>query len=321
MRIYLLSANSGMTTGAECQREKLAKLWSLSSRCHELTDCAESADIILVSDIAGPDWFVDLRRNTSVRLYPEKSFAIGDSDYPFPLLHGIYTSATKSLPFQSRFRSAGYNLYPDTYLNPYVKDHPGDAYRNHKRYLYSFSGRDSSPVRLKLFKLQKNKDGFICDSTKQFAAFGPSPEPKETWQKDYVRVLNESKYALCPRGVGATSLRLFESMKMGVAPVLLSDKWLYPEGPSWKEFAILVPESDALKIPDILNDYESEYIHRGQLARKAYERYFSDIVYFDYLVDLCSRIHKSQRIPERLFWSLRNALISIWKINRNLLVP
>jgi hypothetical protein len=321
MKIHLLSANSGMTTGAQCQREKLAKLWSLSSRNHELTDCAEEADIVLVSDLAGPNWFWDLRANTIVNRYPEKCFAVSDSDYPFPLLHGIYTSATNKLPFKTRFRSAGYNLYPDNYLNPYIKDHPGDAYKNHKKYLYSFSGRDSSPVRLKLFKLQKNKDGFICDSTKQFAAFGSSPEPKETWQKDYVRVLNESKYALCPRGVGATSLRLFESMKMGVAPVILSDKWLYPVGPAWKDFAIMLREYDVSRVHDILNGCESEYVQRGKLARKAYEEYFSENVYFDYLVDLCSGIQNTQKIPERFFWSLRNALISIWKTNRNLFVP
>jgi hypothetical protein len=321
MKVHLISARTGAEEESISQRNRLMNLWSISSRRHEITDSAEIADIILVSDLAGPNWFVDLRCNRSVNLYPEKSFAISDSDYAFPLLHGIYTSATNRLPFITRFRSAGYNLYPDEYLNPHLIDHSGDAYKNEKKYLYSFVGRDSSPVRNDLFKLTPQKDILICNSTNSFAAFGPSPEPKENWQKKYVQILNDSKYSLCPRGVGAASLRLFESLKMGVAPVILSDNWMLPEGPEWSQFLIQVPECKASSISEILKYHESEYAQRGMLARKAFESYFSNDVYFDYLIDLCTRISDSQQIPERLFWSLRNALVSVWKKNKKLFVP
>jgi hypothetical protein len=320
VKIHLLAANSLAKIG-ESQRTKLEILWSISSRRYELTDNGEDADIILVSDLSGPNWFEGLRMNPLVNRHAGKCFAISDSDYPFPLLHGIYTSASSRLPFKSRFRSAGYNLYPDEYLNPHLIDHPGNAYKKDKTYLYTFVGRDSSQVRLQLFKLPQRDDSLIVDSSKQFAAFGPSPEPKENWQKKYVQILNESKYTLCPRGVGAASLRLFESLKMGVAPVILSDNWMLPEGPDWSQFAIQVPESKASNISEILKEHESEYAQRGMLARKAHESFFSKEVYFNYLIDLCIKIRDSQKIPERLFWSLRNALVSIWKINRNILVP
>jgi len=128
MKIHLLSANPN----AGAQRLRLELLWDKSSRRHELVQSDTDADIILVTDLAGPDWFHDLRFNRVVTKNPEKSFAISDSDFPMPLLHGIYTSASRKLICQKRFRSAAYNLYPEKYLNPLLKDHRGNAYDHAK---------------------------------------------------------------------------------------------------------------------------------------------------------------------------------------------
>ena len=313
MKIHLVSANPAVGK----QREKLQELWKKSSQRHELTLQSTDADIILVTDLAGPDWFRDLRLNASVGRSPGKSFAISDSDFPMPLLHGIYTSASRNLRFSARVRSAAYNLYPDEHLNPLLKGHDGNAYDLAKKHLYSFTGRDSSRIRIQLFELQKRDDACVINTTNRFAAFGPSPEEKESWQKQYIQILNESKYAVCPRGVGAASLRLFECMKMGVAPVILSDAWMLPEGPDWKSFAVLVPEKDILRLPDILKAHELEYVSRGMMARKAYERYFADGAYFDYLIDMCVSIRQSQIIPEEIIWAFRNAIVAMWKIKRH----
>lgn len=320
MKAYVISANTEIDE-SQSQRHRILKLWEISSRRHELVDKGEIADVILVADLAGPDWFSDLRNNQLISIYPDKSFAISDSDFPFPLLHGIYTSATRRMAFKSRFRSAGYNLYPEQYTNTFLKGHPGRAYENTKKFLFSFSGRDSSPVRLRLFKLAGCEGSSICDTSSRFAAFGSSPEKKEFWQQHYVQTLSESKYAICPRGVGAASLRLFECMRMGVAPVIISDEWLLPEGPEWESFSLFIPEKDVHCLSDILKAHESEYASRGKLARIAYERYFSDDAYFDYIIDLCMSIKKRQKIPEKWMWYLRNALVEIWKINKHILVP
>jgi len=293
MKAYVISANTGIDE-SQSQRHRILKLWEISSRRHELVDKGEIADVILVADLAGPDWFSDLRNNQLISRYPDKSFAISDSDFPFPLLHGIYTSATRRMAFKSRFRSAGYNLYPNHYMNPFLEIHSGRAYENKKKYLYSFSGRDSSPVRFRLFELTGGPDTWIYNTSAQFAAFGKSPESKEPWQKKYVQIINDSKYALCPRGVSAASLRLFECMRMGVAPVIISDEWLLPEGPEWESFSLFIPEKDVHCLSDILKAHESEYASRGKLARMAYERYFSNNVYFDYIIDLCMSIKNSE---------------------------
>lgn len=315
MKIHLISVNADK----HFQRLRLEELWEKSSRRYKLIQNSKNADIILVTDLAGPDWFHDLRFNPVIAKNPEKSFAISDSDFPMPLLHGIYTSASRKLIYQKRFRSAAYNLYPEEYLNPLIKNHPGNAYDHSKKYLYSFAGRDSSDVRIRLFKLHPGDDACVINTTSRFAAFGPSPEPKSSWQKQYVELMNQSKYAICPRGVGSASLRIFESMQMGVAPVILSDDWIYPEGPDWKSFAIIILEKDIKRLPEIIKVYESEYQKRGKLARKAYEAYFSNDTYFDYLIDVCINIRQNQKVTEKFFWFFRNAIVEFWKLKRRVL--
>jgi hypothetical protein len=51
----------------------------------------------------------------------------------------------------------------------------------------------------------------------------------------------------------------------------------------------------------------------GKKARVAYEKYFSDEVYFNYLVDQISGIKRSQIIPERLFWLMRNVQVKFFE--------
>jgi hypothetical protein len=183
-----------------------------------------------------------------------------------------------------------------------------------QKYLYSFVGRDSSDIRIRLFELHPGDDACVINTTSRFAAFGPSPEPKLSWQKQYVELMCQSKYAICPRGVGFASLRIYESMQMGVAPVILSDDWIYPEGPDWKSFAIVILEKDIKRLPEIVKSHESEYQERGGLARKAYEAYFSDDAYFDYLIEVCINISQHQKVPEKAFWFFRNVLVEFWKL-------
>jgi hypothetical protein len=313
MKIHLVKTNPHVEY-SESQTKRLQKLWKTSSHYHDLVDSGEQADLIVVADIAGPNWFKDLRENVLVNRYPKKSFAISDSDFPFPLLHGVYTSATYHLAFRSRFRSAGYNLYPEKYMNPSIQSHSGDAFLHDKKYLGSFMGRDSAPVRLKIFNLNGLEDLYIYDTSHEFAAFGESPQDKNLWQNRYLSIMDSSKYAICPRGVGPASLRLFESMKLGVAPILLSDDWILPKGPDWSSFALMLKEGDAHRLHEILKSHEHEYAERGQKARLAYETYFSEESYFNYLIDQIIEIKKSQILPEALFWSCRNIIVGYWKL-------
>ena len=78
-----------------------------------------------------------------------------------------------------------------------------------------------------------------------------------------------------PRGIGPTTNRLFEVMRMGRSPVIIADDWARPPGPDWDSFAVFVKESDLDLIPDILEPLSSRAEEMGQKAHLAWEAWFS----------------------------------------------
>ena len=318
MKIHVTSADL-RTAQFRVQEEILISLWQQSDQRHELTDDPKTADYILVGNIAGPNWFQSLRENPLINKFPEKCFAISDSDRPMPLLRGVYTSANRNHPFNFRYRSGAYNLYAKDLRNPNIESHQGDAFDHEKKFLCSFAGRDSSPVRCRLFRLKPREDCPIINTTSKFTVFGTALEGQEPWGLKYKSMLEESRFALCPRGVGTASMRLFEAMKMGVAPVILADDWILPKGPDWESCSIILAENEAERIFDVLSAQESRYKELGRKARSTYERYFADSAYFNYLVDLLTDLDKKQAIPEKWFWMGRNVMLAYWKLRQRIM--
>jgi hypothetical protein len=109
------------------------------------------------------------------------------------------------------------------------------------------------------------------------------------------------KYALCPRGAGPSTMRIFEMMEASIAPVIVADDWLPPLGPSWEEFALFVPESEISSIYGKVKAHEGEFAHRGRLARQAWEQYFSPENYWSFILRSIRRIQENQSYPELLY--------------------
>ena len=120
---------------------------------------------------------------------------------------------------------------------------------------------------------------------------------RDYWRR-YADVCKASKFILCPRGMGASSVRLFDSMRMGRVPVILSDQWVPPEGPRWDKFSVRIPEADFEQIPALLERLESEALQMGMLARAEWEEWFSERVCFHRVVEWCLDIKKHRRVPE-----------------------
>lgn len=70
------------------------------------------------------------------------------------------------------------------------------------------------------------------------------------FRQKYITLTNKFKYALCPRGTGISSVRLFEAMAMNCTPVIIADDYNLPLDDiiNWDEYVIRVPESDVLNI-------------------------------------------------------------------------
>jgi hypothetical protein len=71
---------------------------------------------------------------------------------------------------------------------------------------------------------------------------------------DFIDVMCRSVFALCPRGYGKTSFRLYEAMQLGCVPVYIYDEpWLpYADVLDWSELCVLVHVSEADQLHDIL---------------------------------------------------------------------
>ena len=65
------------------------------------------------------------------------------------------------------------------------------------------------------------------------------------------------------RGAGTSSIRLFEMLEAGIAPVIISDDWIPPHGPRWDEFALRMPERDVGRVYEIVKSHEGEFGERG----------------------------------------------------------
>jgi hypothetical protein len=70
----------------------------------------------------------------------------------------------------------------------------------------------------------------------------------------------DSVFALCPRGYGPTSFRLYEAMQMGCVPVYITDQaWLpFKDEILWDQTAVLCGIDEVAGLPERLYKMEKE---------------------------------------------------------------
>lgn len=256
---------------------------------HHLTDDPDEADIILFAEMGMCGKFAELvRAHPHYRRYAEKCFLFDSADLYFPIVPGIYASLTKDHHRLGYVRT-GFYLY--LIENAFINHRP---YSGNEKYLASFVGaKRSHPVREKLFAL-RHKDIYIKDTSNygaQITYHGQPAERAAFWQ-EYADTMADARFSLCPRGRGAGSIRLFESMKMGRACVIISDAWQPGDGVNWDEFSITVPECEAGQLPEILERYADRAAEMGARARQVWLEHYSEQVRFHRIVELCLDIQK-----------------------------
>ena len=230
------------------------------------------SDIILFQR---DDWAY-LRQSKLMRQHPDKCICVSDWDKPSFFIPGVYASNEKCWLTNRRTETTNYFFHEGGDANEYVKelsDHPIE-----KIYLYSFMGKQSSRVRKRLVRyyvLRRPPDlpkDILVEATDQ-AAF-VDIRYNDTLRRRYAEILASSKYALCPRGWGTSSVRLFEACQMGIAPVILSDRWIPIGGIDWS-FALFVDEGQVRDLDGIIRSHESEWLQRGQHARQTFLRHLT----------------------------------------------
>lgn len=277
-------------------------------KTHTLVDDPAEADIILFiehSHYVADYFFSQLRNHPLVKKYPGKVFMYNPHDRPWYVLPGLYMCMPKQR-FSGAHMAAG--AYIET-INPYITC----SFGQEPELLFSFYGATTSAPRLEVAKLTHPRGEIIISNVLMYV--DNRPEDLQTY---YAALLTNSKFVLCPAGAGPSSIRLFEVMKAGRVPVIISDNLVYPKGPAWDKFAVIVPEDRIADIPAILERQEPLWPEKSRLARLAWEEFFAPDTLFNYYVDSILALDANSTIPVRI--GVTHAFVYFYYVFRKTIV-
>lgn len=282
MKIFLLTTavSSERNPWATSDFKRIERLSRLSTRSdHQVVSEPSRADIVLFCG-SGSVYHSDVIRSDCFRRNKTRSMILDGSDVTLPLLPGLYASlqaggahvglAYSGLPYVRVSENAALDV-----VNPISHE---------TRYLYSFLGRrENSPaLRGKVLSLSDDRSYLLNASTGQTDG-----------GIDYALAIQNSKFILCPKGIGPSSWRIYEAMKAGRAPVVISDAWSPPEGFAWDCFSLRVAEKDVAQIPMILRANESRAVEMGLRARTEFNRHLSLDNCFGWICDRLEALRES----------------------------
>lgn len=269
-----IDAGSGTTLGRFASYSN-----SSEDKRFDRTEDPNKAELILFVEnhADSPDGSDSVRRVVTSELFkrfPKKCAVHSGKDFPTPIIPGVFPSLPRAWSKIVPCHSGPYLAAVNPYLSFATE-------LSEPSFLAGFTGAcRNKPIRIKLRQLaQQHKWANIQvkDTSKEFIATLRSGDSKghAELKQSFVEDIRNCKFSLCPAGTGASSFRIFESMQMGRALVILADKWLPPPGPRWSDFAIFVRERDLSQLPSILKKRESDWRSMGDHARSAWEEFYS----------------------------------------------
>jgi Exostosin family len=257
----------------------LGDIFRSGSFYFDVTNEPATADLI----VFGFDDYRYIRASELYKQHKDKCICVSETDRPRFFLPAIYSSNMRTMLIGvGRSETMNYPCSQIRCWNRWVTKLA--EVKREKRFLYTFMGGSTSFARKRLFRhFCGNAGKWECDdvlieATDPYDHWNDDDDyavRKDDSQKRYAEVMAESKFVLCPRGVGQSSLRLFEAMETGVAPVIISDRWIPIPHIDWS-FAIFVKERQIAELDQIIRQRESEWMWRGQLARKVFVEHFSN---------------------------------------------
>lgn len=142
-----------------------------------------------------------------------------------------------------------------------------------KDILYSFIGMKNHPTRSILFELQVPSDSIIKQRS-SWHWWSGDKRLQDLESREYQDVLSRSRFSLCPRGTGASTLRFWESLQAGAIPVHIADDCILPSGVNWKECIIEVPEKNVCDIDALIRRISPEKeAHMRKKCIEAFEQF------------------------------------------------
>jgi hypothetical protein len=165
-------------------------------------------------------------------------------------------------------------------------------------YLWSFKGsRSTHSVRESIMSIA-DPEAFIEDTSNSslpnlMELTGDNE--RNNFIQGYVSLLRSSAFIVCPRGAGASSMRIFEAMRAGRAPVIIADDWTPPPFVDWDRCSLRLSENEVHRLPDFLREHRADAEALGRRAFEEWSRVFGSTGLFHYTTELCLRlIHERQ---------------------------
>lgn len=229
------------------------------------------SDIIVVTE-AWRHWdlpfYLRARRKVLTLSKLRPTFILCDSDEPLNLGPGIYVSASNKTVRVDQI-SGCYLSYSMRRFENLPATKP-----EQRSNLTFFSGTTSNhSVRMKLAS-EPTLCGFVRSKLTD------SHDAENQYRHD----LLTSKFALCPRGKGSSSYRLFEAMSVGCVPVIISDNWIEPPFVDWAACSVRIPENQVEFIASHLTSLGDTVEELSANCREIYQSNFSSFSLPSYIV-------------------------------------
>jgi hypothetical protein len=248
---------------------------------HSVCSNPSQADLVIFIGSARAR-FSDITSSWMYKKYKKKSVIFYSGDKSIPILPGVYVclESRRSIRYRKSILSGYYLRVTDNYSMDLNKD------INSAKYLFSFSGNaNNHPARKRVCALPGHRS-YLRDSSEDANQQDDGVDGDNIDRGVLYRdLMAESKFVLCPRGIGVSSWRLFETIRAGRVPVIISDSWIRPKGPSWDSFSITVKENEIESIPAILEENEHRAEELGAMARKEWQAWYSKAHVFTTVVD------------------------------------
>jgi hypothetical protein len=233
-----------------------------------------------------------------------KRFVWDWGDRPTGRHSGFYCSLPRTLFDSRRHRTF---IYPIAF-NEFVDEFP----QADTRFNFGFIGGMTASVRERIFKALKPREAHDNAIYKVQGAdwVKVSDRNGSRIKNEYAEFLRATKFILCPRGYGVGTARLFETMKAGRVPVIISDRYVLPAGIDWDACSISVREDDIPRIPHLLTSWLADWPKMAARAREAWERNFSEAQLVRYMIEQLRQIQEgtlTDGIGYRIGYSARIA--------------
>jgi hypothetical protein len=249
---------------------------------HDITADPGAAELVLFPQchMLPADWRLrTIREHPLTKHFFDKVVVFNERDRAWCAFPGVYVSVP-ARHFDPRYQRP-WAYFP---LPPADRSTSPDL-------LFSFIGSPSSRSRKPLFELRHPEA--VVEEVRGFTFYDQTSLAFEKRRARFRDILRRSRFVLCPRGRGTSSIRLYETLAAGRVPVIISDDWLPPRGPRWDDFSIRWPEGRVEGLVGTIEERDGDWSEMSAAAVGAYRDFFSPEVWFHRVIELCREIRQA----------------------------